>query len=125
MARYTHLKIRLLIILLSALLLQGCAVGIGAAVAVGVAVGYYYGHDQRTYSQINNDQNVSAEINTALYRQAGVNPSKIQVYTYENKVVLQGTVESEDAAARVIEVAQNTRNVTEVTSELRVISPYD
>ena len=73
---------RLLVLLIAVSLLPGCSVGLGAALAVGAAAGYYYGRDHRTFKQINVDQNISGEINTALYRQAGVKPSKIQISGY-------------------------------------------
>ena len=116
---------RFLILVICGLSLTGCSAYLGAVLAVGAAVGYYYGQDKRPFHQVNQDQNISAEINTALYRQAGVNPSKIQIYCYQNQVFLQGTVASEAAAQRVIDIAKNTRGVAQVQSELRIVSPYD
>ena len=116
---------RFLFITILCLLLTGCHIGMVALLGMGAAGGYYYGKDKRSWVQMTRDQSISSEINTALYRQAGVPTSKIQVYTYQGRVILEGTVKTSDALERVIDIARNTRGVTDVQSQLRVVSPYD
>lgn len=116
---------RFLLIVSFVLFLPGCHVSMVALLAIGGAAGYYYGKDHRSIGQMSTDQSISAEINTALHRQAGVNPSKVQIYTYQGRVVLEGVVQTQDAAERILDITRNTRGVKSVQSELRIISRYD
>lgn len=113
-----------IVVLTVILSLEGCAhpAAVGAA-AAALGIGYYVGQDSRNTGRIIRDTNISAEINTAYFRAPDIDPLRIDIYTYNGVVTLSGKVPSQGVAQRAVQIAQCTRGVTQVISELQIVPP--
>jgi hyperosmotically inducible protein len=107
-----------LVLSLSLLLLSGCtAVVIGGAAAGG----YYLGKDSRSVEQIAKDAKITASVKTALLRDNTVHGWDINVDTYENVVILHGTVRNRTEYRLAEEIAVAVKDVKSVDSRLRIV----
>lgn len=111
---------RLWIVLLCGLLpaLSGC----GALVVGGAATGgYYVGQDERSAGEISRDATITSTINTRYVRDRDVSAMDINVDTYRGVVTLYGSVASQRAADRAVEIARGVKGVKQVNSKLTVV----
>jgi hyperosmotically inducible protein len=107
-----------LILSLPLLLLSGCtAVVIGGAAAGG----YYLGKDSRSVEQIATDAKITASVKTALLRNDTIHAWQINVDTFENVVVLHGSVGNRTEYKLAEEIAASVKDVRSVDSRLEIV----
>ena len=106
-----------LMLLLAGALLAGC----GALIVGGAPAG---GHDtaaQRSTSiDTSHDAAITSSINSRYVHDSMVDALAIRVTTYQGVVTLQGSVKSQAAVARAVDLARSTPNVRRVVSRLTV-----
>jgi osmotically-inducible protein OsmY len=108
----------LIVLLLTTLAHGGCAaLVIGGAAGAG---GYYLGQEHRNIARQSTDQNITAEIRNQFAGDELLGGLAIGVETHEGVVTLEGTVRSQLAASRAVELARGTRNVKRVVSRISV-----
>ena len=80
------------------------------------------GHDTAARSGAENsrDAAITSSINTRFVHDREVDALAIRVTTWRGVVTLQGSVRSQAAAARAVELARSTPNVRRVVSRLTV-----
>lgn len=106
-----------LLLVLATVVTSGC----GALVVGGAAGGgYYVAQDERDAEQISRDAAVTARINSRYVRDGLVSAMDVNVDTHNGVVTLRGTVPSDQAAHRAVELARTTKGVTRVVSRLTV-----
>lgn len=66
------------------------------------------------------DAAVTSKVRMAILQEKGLDGSKISIETTNGVVQLKGTVESESAEQRIIEIASNIKGVKVVQEDLRV-----
>jgi len=110
--------IRLLMITLTVLCLQGCVV---AAVGGAAAAGYVIGQDERTVEQIARDAGITSSIKAALISEKRIKAFNINVDTYANVVTLYGFVNSAEEEALAIAIAKANKDSERVISKLEVV----
>ncbi|MCB1645695.1 MAG: BON domain-containing protein [Pseudomonadales bacterium] len=108
---------RILILAAISVCLSGCVAAVAGGAAAG---GYYIGKDPRSAGQIADDGVITTKVKSKLIASSDVSALDINVDTYENVVVLKGTVNSARAKSAAIEIARNTSGVRKVISELVV-----
>jgi osmotically-inducible protein OsmY len=110
--------LQFLMLLIMGAMLAGC----GALVVGGAPAG---GHDaaaKRTGAAgTSHDAAITASINSRYVNDRLVDALAIRVTTYQGVVTLQGSVRSEAAAARAVELARSTPHVRRVVSRLTVV----
>ena len=97
--------------------------GIGcgpALIAGGATAGYKVATDERTVGRIWNDSTITRKVKSALMEDPDVRALKVDVDTLEGVVILTGVVETNEAARRAVEVAQEVPGVREVKSNLQI-----
>jgi hyperosmotically inducible protein len=98
-------------------LLSSCvAVVIGGAAAGG----YMLGTDERAVGQIADDSAITASIKTRLLAAHDIKALDINVDTYNQAVTLRGQVYSAAQKAQAMKIANDTKGVKTVTSELSI-----
>ena len=97
--------------------LSGCAAALVGGAAAG---GYYAGKDQRTASQIARDGALTTEVKSKMVADKDVKALDVNVDTYENVVILRGTVRTTAQRAAAERVARSARGVKSVRNELKV-----
>jgi hyperosmotically inducible protein len=107
--------LQVLFLLIAGVLLAGCA----ALVVGGAPAG---GHDTTTRNgaETSHDAAITSSINSRYVNDALVDALAIRVTTWQGVVTLQGSVRSQAAAARAVELARSTPNVRRVVSRLTV-----
>jgi hyperosmotically inducible periplasmic protein len=103
---------------LLALAVAGCA---PALIGAGAAGGYYVGKDERSVGEIASDAAVTARINTAFAQDEVVSAWDVNVDTFRGHVTLHGTVPTQDAIDRAIQIARGQRGVESVEAHLEVV----
>jgi hyperosmotically inducible protein len=108
--------LQVLVMVLFGALLAGCT----ALVVGGAPAG---GHDTATRSgaETSRDAAITSSINSRFVHDSAVDALAIRVTTYQGVVTLQGSVRSQAAAARAVELARSTPNVRRVVSKLTVM----
>ena len=107
-----------LVLSLSLLLLSGCtAVVIGGAAAGG----YYLGKESRSVEQVAKDAKITASVKTALLRNDTIHGWDINVDTFENVVVLHGSVRNRAEYRLAEEITAAVKNVKSVDSRLKIV----
>jgi hyperosmotically inducible protein len=92
-----------------------------AVVAGGaVAGGYMLGNDERTVGQIADDAGITATIKSRLIAKKDIKSLDINVDTYTQVVTLRGQVSTAAQKQTAIKIAQDTKGVTKVISELSI-----
>jgi len=101
-----------------ALMLAGTLNGCAALVVGGAAAGggYYAGKDRRNTA----DAAITSAINTKYVNDGLVSAFDINVNTNQGVVTLNGSVKTQAAASRAVELARSTRNVKRVVSHIAV-----
>jgi hyperosmotically inducible protein len=107
--------LQVLLLLIAGVLLAGCT----ALVVGGAPAG---GHDTaaRSGAETSRDAAITASINSRYVHDSVVDALAIRVTTSQGVVTLQGSVRSQAAAARAVELARSTPNVRQVVSRLTV-----
>jgi hyperosmotically inducible protein len=106
--------LQVLLLLIAGVLLAGCT----ALVVGGAPAG---GHETtRSGAQTSHDAAITSSINSRYVNDALVDALAIRVTTWQGVVTLQGSVRSQAAAARAVELARSTPNVRQVVSRLTV-----
>jgi|GEM_PF-1283625 len=107
--------LQLLVMLLLGVLLAGCT----ALVVGGAPAG---GHDTaaRSGAETSRDAAITSSINSRFVHDSEVDALAIRVTTRQGVVTLQGSVRSQAAAARAVQLARSTPNVRQVVSRLTV-----
>ncbi|MFT6433330.1 MAG: hyperosmotically inducible protein [Candidatus Azotimanducaceae bacterium] len=107
----------LLMLVMTTSLLSSCI----AVVAGGaVAGGYMLGNDERTVGQIADDAGITAAIKSRLIAKKDIKSLDINVDTYTQVVTLRGQVSTAAQKQTAIKIAQDTKGVTKVISELSI-----
>lgn len=97
--------------------LSGCvALMVGGAAAGG----YMVGKDERTAGEMTDDAAITTAVKARLVRDDLVRARDINVDTFRKVVTLRGTVQSEEARRRAIELAAGASNVQRVIDELEI-----
>jgi hyperosmotically inducible protein len=97
--------------------LSGCAAALIGGAAAG---GYYAGKDERTAGQIARDGAITTEVKSKMIADKDVKALDVNVDTYENVVILRGTVRTTAQRAAAERVARSAKNVKSVRNELKV-----
>jgi len=107
--------LQVLLLLIAGALLGGCT----ALVVGGAPAG---GHDTTTRSgtETSRDAAITSSINSLYVHDSVVDALAIRVTTYRGVVTLQGSVRTQAAAARAVELARSTPHVRQVISRLTV-----
>lgn len=100
-------------------ILSGCV----AAVAGAAAAGYYVGKDERSAGEIADDVTIGTALKTLYIRDPTIKALSIDIEVRNRVVALSGTVASEAARTRAIELARGVKGVTDVKSDLTISLP--
>jgi hyperosmotically inducible protein len=105
-----------------ALLLAGMLHGCAALVVGGAAAGggYYAVKDKRSATEKTGDAAITSAINRKYVNDGLVSAFDINIATYRGVVTLNGTVKTQAAASRAVELARSTSNVKRVVSHIGV-----
>jgi hyperosmotically inducible protein len=107
----------ILLAAIAAWALAGCAAALIGGAAAG---GYYAGKDERTAGQIARDGAITTEVKSKMLADAAVKALDVNVDTYENVVILRGTVRNTSQRAAAERVARSAKGVKSVRNELKV-----
>ena len=113
-----HKAGRILILLVAATLLSGCA----AAVIGGIAIGASMHHDRRGSGTVVEDKQLGVKIRDRLHEADGPGEDNhIKTVTYNLVVLLLGEVETDSERQRAEEIAASIPTVRWVVNELEVM----
>ena len=107
----------LLLLLLTTNLLSSCVAVVAGGAAAG---GYLVGKDERSAAQIVDDASITASIKTRLIGERDIKSLNINVDTYNQVVTLRGKVATTAQKETAIKIAQETKGVKKVVSELNI-----
>jgi hyperosmotically inducible periplasmic protein len=107
----------ILLATIAAWALSGCAAALIGGAAAG---GYYAGKDERTASQIAKDGAITTEVKSRMIADKDVKALDVNVDTYENVVILRGTVRTTAQRTAAERVARGAKGVKSVRNELKV-----
>ena len=102
----------------SACLLSGCAALLIGGAAAG---GYVVGKDERPVGQQVDDGTITASVKTRLVADKYAPGWRIDVDTRNSVVTLNGEVKSYVARSQAEKIARETKGVTEVVNNLKVV----
>ncbi len=106
---------------LYALCLPLVLAGAAAAVIGGAAAGgYYVAQSDRSAAEIAADATITSTINSRYVKDELVSAFDVNVDTNRGQVTLYGTVPSQAAAQRAVELARTVKGVTRIESKLTV-----
>jgi osmotically-inducible protein OsmY len=112
------MKTRLIALLLSISLLQGCAliaVGAGATIA-GLII-----YDRRPMQTMAQDNNIANDIRKAIRNDKNLQRnSDVVVSTFNNTVLLAGRAQNAKVREQIIAIASNTPNVKRIFKEIEI-----
>jgi len=110
----------ILIIALSAVIINGCAGIVVGGTATGVAVV----HDRRSAGTVIDDQGMNWKISEAIFKDEELSsPSHINVTVYNSVILLTGETPSEDLKLRANAIAAQTSDNKKIHNELAIASP--
>lgn len=113
-------KQNLIILLISFLLLQGCA----TAVVTGAATGASLAYDRRTAGTVIDDQGIEFKASLAIYEDKEIfNQSHINVTSYNGIVLLTGETLTEELKQKVQRIVKGIPKVTRIHNELIIAAP--
>ena len=106
-----------LLLLIAVAVSGGCA-----SLVVGGAAGdgNHGARDSRSTGEINQDAIITSTINRQYVNDGLVSALDVKVNTYQGVVTLSGSVRSQAAATRAVELARNTSHVKRVISRISV-----
>lgn len=105
---------RVMLALLAALSLQGCA----AAVVGGAAV---VAHDRRSVGTVMDDQTLEVQVSNRIYSTGDIGEeSHIKVEVYEGVALLMGETDTEARRERAAQLASEVPNLDHVVNEIAV-----
>ncbi|MEJ6591592.1 MAG: BON domain-containing protein [SAR86 cluster bacterium] len=107
----------LITLLMTSTLLSSCIAVVAGGAAAG---GYIMGNDERSVGQITDDAAITAAIKTRLIREKTIKSLNINIDTYLQVVTLRGKVANTDQEQIAIKLAQETKGVKQVISELSI-----
>jgi osmotically-inducible protein OsmY len=109
--------LQVLLLLVAGVLLGGCA-----SLVVGGAPsgGHGAAAPRSSAGATSHDAAITSSINSRYVSDSLVDALAIRVTTWQGVVTLQGSVKSEAAAARAVELARSTPHVRQVVSRLTV-----
>lgn len=110
-----------LLILTSALNLQGCV----GAVAVGAVTATTAATDDRTFSQVIDDETLTLDINSSINKldKNLLVDNNVTIFTVNNKVLLIGQVVNTQVKQKIVDIAVGTESVDQVYDQLRIGEP--
>jgi uncharacterized protein YceK len=108
--------LQILMLLITSALLAGC----GALIVGGAPTGGHNTAAQRSTSDTSHDAAITSSINSRYVKDNLVDALAIRVTTYQGVVTLQGSVRTQAAATRAVDLARSTPNVRRVVSRLTV-----
>ncbi len=111
-----HSALQVLVLLMMVTMLAGC----GALIAGGTPTGGQETAAPRSGGDSYHDAAITSSINSRYVNDHLVDALAIRVTTWQGVVTLQGSVRSQAAAARAVELARSTPNVRRVVSRLTV-----
>ncbi len=115
-----NLNVRLYGLLLSTLVLQGCA----AVAVTGVVAGTAVATDKRTTGTVIEDQSIEFKAGRAFSAdQALDDQAHINTTSYNTVVLLTGEAPTEELRQRAVELARNIERVTHVHNEITIAAP--
>jgi osmotically-inducible protein OsmY len=106
----------LFLLIAGGVLLAGC----GALIVGGAPTGGHNTAVQRSTSDTSHDAAITSSINSRYVKDQLVDALAIRVTTYQGVVTLQGSVRTQAAATRAVDLARSTPNVRRVVSRLTV-----
>jgi len=109
--------VRNALILLSSVMLTGCA---ALVVGGGADGGYQRDKEQRPQAVVTSDTAISGEVRQKLVADPVVSDFRIGVRTYNGTVTLSGTVGSYAARDRAFDLAKGAAGVKTVTNQIIV-----
>ena len=110
----------ILIIALSAVIINGCAGVVVGGAATGVAVV----HDRRSAGTVIDDQGMNWKVSKAIFDDKELSsPSHINVTVYNSAILLSGETPSEDLKIRANAIAAQTSGNKKIYNELVITSP--
>ena len=107
----------LITLLMTSTLLSSCIAVVAGGAAAG---GYIMGNDERSVGKITDDAAITAAIKTRLIREKTIKSLNINIDTYLQVVTLRGKVANTDQEQIAIKLAQETKGVKQVISELSI-----
>lgn len=114
------MKKSILLMLLLALLLQGC----GAVLIGGAATGAAVIHDRRSAGTVLDDKNIQFKIMSAVSSNADLNEhSSLAATSYNYAVLLTGQAENASYKERLVDLARNTPMVKRVIDQIEIGYP--
>ena len=110
----------ILIVALSAVIINGCAGVVVGGAATGVAVV----HDRRSAGTVIDDQGINWKISAAIFNDKELSsPSHINTTVYNSVILLSGETPSEDLKIRANAIAARTSGNKKIYNELVIASP--
>lgn len=97
--------------------ISGC---MAAAVGVGAETAYIATQEDRTTSEVMNDQRITAAIKSKLLVDQNVPGMDVNVDTFKGVVTLRGVLRNDAQVNQALHLARETSGVKEVKSELHV-----
>jgi hyperosmotically inducible protein len=108
--------------LLSSFLFCACLGGCAAAVVGGAAAGGYYAtRSDRSTGVIADDASITSAINKLYVQDDLVSALDVSVGTNHGTVTLRGSLPSQEAVRRAVDIARSVKGVTRVVSHLTVV----
>jgi len=115
-----NLNFRLYTLLVSALLLNGCA----AVAVTGAAAGASVAADTRTTGTVIEDQSIEFKAGRAFSADKELDEkAHINTTSYNTVVLLTGEAPTEELRQRAVELARNIERVTHVHNEITIAAP--
>ena len=115
-----NLNVRLYSLLVSILLLHGCA----AVAVTGVAAGTSVAADKRTTGTVIEDQSIEFKAGRAFSADKELDEqAHISTTSYNTAVLLTGEAPTEELRQRAVDLARNIERVTRVHNEISIAAP--
>jgi osmotically-inducible protein OsmY len=113
-------KQNLIVLLISFLLLQGCA----TAVVTGAATGASLAYDRRTAGTVIDDQGIEFKASLAIYNNKEIfDQSHINVTSYNGIILLTGETLTEELKQKVQRIVKGIHKVRSIHNELIIAAP--
>ena len=108
------------LLILSVILLNGCA----AVAVTGVAAGATVAADKRTTGTVIEDQMIELKASEAIFSDKELRESThVNVTSFNTVVLVTGEAPTEELRDRIIEIVRNIEKVTSVHNEITIAAP--